>query len=73
MFLLSGKDLWHKDRLQGLKEFVQQKNLNNHFKQLKQWLAKRGYRQDHVDWEIERIKLVEKTVLFQIRSTKGWW
>ena len=59
------KDLLHTDRLQGLKE-----KLNNHLEQLKQWLVKRGYREDHVDSEIERIKLVERTVSFQIRDKK---
>ena len=40
----------------------------NHLEQLKQWLVKRGHRDDHVYSEIKRIKLVERTVLFQIRS-----
>ena len=43
---------------------------NNHLEQLKQWLVKRGYAEDHVDSEIERIKLAERTVLFQIRDKK---
>ena len=47
-----------------------EEKLNNHLEQLKQWLVKRGYREDHVDSEIERIKLVERTVLFQIRDKK---
>ena len=46
------------------------KKLNNHLEQLKQWLVKLGHRKDHVDSEIERIKLVERTVLFQIRVKK---
>ena len=33
-----------------------EENLNNHLEQLKQWLVKRGYREDHVDSEIERKK-----------------
>ena len=37
---------------------------------MKKWLVKRGYKEDHVDSEIERIKLVERTVLFQIRDKK---
>ena len=37
---------------------------------MKQWLVKRGYKEDHVDSEIERIKLVERTVSFQIRDKK---
>ena len=40
--------------------------LNSHLEQLKQWLVKRGYREDHVCSETERIKLVERTVWFQI-------
>ena len=47
-----------------------EEKLNNHFEQFKQWLVKHGYRQDHVDSEIERIKLVEKTVWFKIRDKK---
>ena len=47
-----------------------EEKLNNHLEQLKQWLVKRGYKEDHVDSEIERIKLVERTVLFQIRDKK---
>ena len=47
-----------------------EENLNNHLEQLKQWLVKRGYRKDHVDSEIERISLVERTVSFQIRDKK---
>ena len=35
-----------------------------------QFLVKRGYRQGHVDSEIERVKLVKKTVLFQKRDKK---
>ena len=42
----------------------------NLIEQLKQWLAKRGYRKNHVDSEIERIKLVEKILSFQIRDKK---
>ena len=41
----------------------------NHLEQLKQWLVKCGYRED-VYSEIERIKLVERTVSFQIRDKK---
>ena len=47
-----------------------EENLNNYLEQLKQWLVKRGYRKDHVDSEIERISLVERTVSFQIRDKK---
>ena len=44
--------------------------LNKHLELLKQWLVKRGYREDHVYSKIERIKLVERTVSFQIRDKK---
>ena len=37
----------------------------NRFEQLKQWLVNRGYKEDHVDREIEQVKLVDRTVLFQ--------
>ena len=47
-----------------------QEKLNNHIEQLKQLLVKLGYREDHVDSEIEGIKLVERTVSFQIRDKK---
>ena len=43
-----------------------EEKLSNHFEQLKQWLVKRRYREDHTDSENERIKLVERTVSFQI-------
>ena len=43
---------------------------NNHLELLKQWLVKRGYREDHVYSEIERIKLVERTASFQIQDKK---
>ena len=46
------------------------RKINKHLDQLKQWLVKRGYREDHVDSEIERIKLVDRTVSFQIRDKK---
>ena len=42
----------------------------NHIEQLKQWLVERGYREDHVYSEIERIKLVERSVCFEIRDKK---
>ena len=35
---------------------------------LKQWLVKRGYLEDHLYSEIERIKLVERTASFQIQD-----
>ena len=42
----------------------------NHLEQLKQCLVKRGYREDHVYSEIERIKLVVRTASFQIQDKK---
>ena len=44
--------------------------LNNHLEQLRQRLTKCGYKEDHVPSEIERIKVVERTVSFQIRDKK---
>ena len=35
-----------------------------------QWLVKREYKEDHVDSEIERVKLIKKTVSFQKRDKK---
>ena len=49
-----------------------EENLNNHLEQLKQWLVKRRHKEDHVDSEIEKIKLVERTVSFQIRDKKAY-
>ena len=42
----------------------------NHFKQLKLCLVKWRYKEAHVDSEIEREKLVNRTVLFQKRDKK---
>ena len=42
----------------------------NYLEQLKQWLVESGYREDHVYSETERIKLVERTVCFEIRDKK---
>ena len=47
-----------------------EEKLNNRLELLKQWLVKRGYKEDHVDSEIERVKLVKRTVLFQKRDKK---
>ena len=47
-----------------------EEKLDNHVEQLKQWLVTRGYREDHFYLEIERMKLVERTVPFQIRDKK---
>ena len=42
-----------------------EEKLNNHLEQLKQWFVKDRYKEDHVDSETERVKLVKRTVLFQ--------
>ena len=47
-----------------------EEKLNNRLELLKQWLVKRGYKEDHVDSEIERVKLVKRTVSFQKRDKK---
>ena len=47
-----------------------EEKLTEHLEQLKQWLVKRGYREDQVCSEIERMKLVERTVLFKIWDKK---
>ena len=46
------------------------KKLNNSLEELKQWLVKRGYKEDHVDSEIDIVKLVERTVSIQNRDKK---
>ena len=38
---------------------------NNCLEQLIKFLVKHGYKEDHVDSEIEKVKLVKRTVLFQ--------
>ena len=48
--------------------FSIEEKLNNRLEQLKQWLVDHGYKEDHVDSEIERAKLVERTVLLQKRD-----
>ena len=47
-----------------------EEKLNNHLEQLIQFLVKCGYKEDHVDSEIERVKLVKRTVSFQKRDKK---
>ena len=44
--------------------------LKNQFEELIQFLVKRGYKKDHVDSEIERVKLVKRTVSIQKRDKK---
>ena len=47
-----------------------EETLSNRSEQLIQSLVKRGYKADHVDLEIERVKLVKRTVSFQKRDKK---
>ena len=47
-----------------------EEKLNKRLQQLKQLLINRGFKEDHVDSQIERVKLVERTVLFQKRGKK---
>ena len=47
-----------------------EEKLNSRLEQLKQWLVKLGYREDQVCSEIERIKLVERTVSFKYETKK---
>ena len=42
-----------------------EEKLSNCLEQLKQWLVKPRYKEDHVDSEIEIVKLVKRTVFFQ--------
>ena len=41
-----------------------EEKLNNRLEQLIQFLVKRGYKEDHVDSEIERVKLVKRIASF---------
>ena len=47
-----------------------EEKLNNCLEELKQWLVNPGHKENHVDSEIERVKLVERTVLFQKQNKK---
>ena len=47
-----------------------EEKLNNRLIQLKQWLVNRGYKEDHVDSEVERVNLVERASLLQKREKK---
>ena len=53
-----------------IKKKKKNKKLNNRSEQLKQFLVKHGYKGDHVDSEIERVKLLKRTVSFQKRDKK---
>ena len=41
-----------------------EEKLNNRLEQLNQWLVKRGYKENHDDSEIERVKLVKRKNYF---------
>ena len=45
-----------------------EEKLSNYLEQLKQWLVKRGYREDRVYSKTERMKLLGRTVSLQIRD-----
>ena len=47
-----------------------EEKLNNRLVQLRQWSVNRGYKEGHVDSEIEKVKLVERTVLIQKQHKK---
>ena len=47
-----------------------EEKLNTLLEQLIQFLVKCGYKEDHVDSEIKRVKLVKRTVSFQKRDKK---
>ena len=47
-----------------------EEKLNNRLEQLMQFLVKHGYKEDHVDLETERVKLVKRIVLSQKRDKK---
>ena len=48
-----------------------EEKLNNRLQRLIQFLVKREYEEDHVDSNIERVKLVKRIVSFQKRDKKG--
>ena len=50
--------------------FSIEEKLNNRLEQLKQWLLKLGYKEGHVDSEIETVKLVKRTFSFQKQGKK---
>ena len=47
-----------------------EEKVNNRLEQLLQFLVKRGYEEDHVDSEIDQVKLVKRTILFQKQDKK---
>ena len=42
-----------------------EKKLNSRLEQLKPWLVKRGCKEDYVDSETEKVKLIKRTASFQ--------
>ena len=47
-----------------------EEKINKHHELWKQWLVKRGKKEDNVDLETERVKLVMRTVLFPKQDKK---
>ena len=45
-----------------------EEKVNNRLELLIQFLVKLGYKEDHVDSEIDQVKLVKRTILFQKRD-----
>ena len=45
-----------------------EEKISNHPEQLRQWLVERGYRENYVDLEIEKIKPIERTISKKIRD-----
>ena len=48
-----------------------EEKLNDLLEQIDQWLVKRGYKEDHVDSEIERVKSVKRIISFQKHDKKN--
>ena len=48
-----------------------EKKLNSRLEQLKLRMVKHGCKEDHIDSEIEKVKLVKRTVSFQKRHKKS--
>ena len=68
---VSIKDLMHVNRFERI--YSIEEKLNNLLEQIGQWLVKRGYKEDHVDSEIERVKSVKRIISFQKHDKKNWW
>ena len=66
---VSIKDLMHVNRFERI--YSIEEKLNNLLEQIDQWLVKRGYKEDHVDSEIERVKSVKRIISFQKHDKKN--